>query len=124
MRLNSYIKRAVFCAIVAMLATMIITFVVTREVETLFGGLLFGLFIVPSIIIYYVLDFFSKPKKVKIIGFLVPVLGMIILGALGIFIDSQDVSSDGSGEMSKLLMINLLIGSIVVLCICLRTTKK
>ena len=124
MRLISYIKKATFCLLVAMLTTKTTSLVVYRTIELSGFAILLALLIVPSIIIYYVLDFFHKAQKVKVLGFLAPIVVMIIYCIIVMWIESQKISSDGSGEMAKVFIVNLLVGSIVVLSVCIRLTKR
>ena len=124
MEIKSLYKKTIICVLFGILATMITTFVVTKDVETLAGASLLGLFMAPSIVLYFILDFFNKTQKIKTLGFLIPVVVMLALGCIEIWIDSQRASSDGSGEMTKLFAANLMVGSILLLIICQRMTKN
>jgi hypothetical protein len=97
-----------------MLVTAAATFIVLRTLEVIVGAFLFGLFIVPSILIYYVLDFFHKTQKVKTIGYILPIAGWIIFLVVCIILDAQRPSSEGASEMAKAIMISDFTAGTVV----------
>ena len=100
----NYVKKIIFCTLLSMLVTAIATFIIARTLEVIAGAFLFGLFIVPSIFIYYVLDFFHNSHKAKTIGYILPIIGWAIYLVVCIILDAQRTSSDGAGEMAKAIL--------------------
>ena len=110
----SYIKKIIVCTLLSMLVTAVAAFVMARTLEVIAGAFLFGLFIVPSIFIYYVLDFFHNNHKVKTIGYILPITGWTIFLVVCIILDAQRPSSEGAGEMAKAILISDFIAGTVV----------
>jgi len=131
------IVKIVACTLLSMLATSVITIIwaiidcipdwpsymvymsrfdrfISEFIDLLPTALLFGLFISPSIIIYYGLVFFRKSHKAKTIGYVLPIVGWGIYLVACIILDAQRQSSEGAGEMATVILINDFIAGAVV----------
>jgi hypothetical protein len=111
----SYVQKSIVCTLLSMVVTAIISFIIMRKLEVVAGASLFGLFILPSIIVYYVLDFFHKTQKAKIIGFIMPILAILALFVVGLlFTMTGKYNEDGEDQMATLILANVFFaGSIL-----------
>ncbi|MCK5612959.1 hypothetical protein KAR91_64390 [Candidatus Pacearchaeota archaeon] len=110
----NYTKKLIICTLLSMFATAITAFIITRKSEVIAGASLFGLFILPSIFVYYTLDFFRKSHKAKTMGYVFPIVGWAIYLVVCIILDAQRQSSEGAGEMAALILISIFFGGAVV----------
>ncbi len=133
----TYIKKMCVCMIISMLAAsaamigcVVVSIISAKHIDIIYTSkfnliistsidflplaLLSGLLISPSILIYYVLDFFHKSQKTKTIGYIVPILGWVIYLIICIILDAQRQSSEGAGQLATLILINDFIAGAVV----------
>lgn len=108
------IKKLIVCTLLSMFTTAITTFIIAREIEVIAGASLFGLFILPSIFIYYVLDCFQRSQKVKTTGYIIPIVGWLIFLIVCIILDAKKESSEGAGQLATAILISDLIAGAVV----------
>jgi len=107
------IIKIIVCAALSMFSAGIIIFILSKGGE-IASGILFGSFIVPSIFIYYVLDYFQKSRKVKTIGYIIPIVGWSIYLIACIILDAQRQSSEGAGQMATVILISDFLAGAVV----------
>jgi len=112
-RAIDYIIKIIVCATASMLSAAIVIFILSRGGE-IACGILFGLFIVPSIFVYYALDFFHKSHKAKTIGYVLPIGGWTIYLVVCIILDAQRPSSEGAGEMATAILVSDFVAGTVV----------
>jgi hypothetical protein len=109
-----YFKKTVVCILLSMFIAAMSAFIITRKIEVIAGASLFGLFILPSIMIYYTLDYFHKTQKAKIIGFTVPILVMLILFVIGLIAAMNGTYHEGENQMAMLALVSIFMGGVVV----------
>ena len=109
-----YLKRLVVCVLLSMLVTAIVAFVIVRKLEVIAGASLFGLFISPSIVIYYILDLLQKTQKQKFIGFIMPMLAILMFFIAGLILAMNGMCDEGEDQMTKLVLVTIFIGGAVV----------
>jgi len=113
-RIVAYIKKLIICTLLSMLVTAITTFIIIRKFEVIPGASLFGLFILPSIFIYYALDLLHKTQKTKVIGYIIPLLAILTLFVVGLILAMNGKCSEGEDQMATLMLISILVGGTVV----------
>ena len=139
-KIINYIKKICVCTIISMLAASmalvgyIVVNVIIYEkhidivdiknfnlfsntfIDFLPAALLFGLFTVPSIVIYYTLDFFHKTSRAKIIGYAMPIVGMLMFFVVALILAVNGKCSEGEDQIATLILIIILFsGSVVYL---------
>jgi len=107
------IIKLIVCAALSMLSAGTVIFILSKGGEFA-GGVLFGVFILPSIFVYYVLDYFQKSRKVKTIGYIIPIVGWSIYLIACIILDAQRQSSEGAGQMATVILISDFLAGAVV----------
>lgn len=90
------------CAIAAATAGLSIL-LVTRDFETIPAGLLFSLFLLPSIILFVVLERRASNPVWKHVGYLIPV-SVVLLYALSIFVSTIGKRVTEGGAMLAAIM--------------------
>jgi hypothetical protein len=108
-----YSLKITTCVMASILSSGISVFILSRGTEVA-SGILFGLFIVPSIFLYYVLDFFHKNRKVKTIGYAIPIVGWSMYLVACIILDTQRPSNEGVGEMATGILVSDLVAGAIV----------
>ncbi len=136
-RAINYVVKMVVCMLLSMLATSVITIIwaiidsipnlpsymvymsrfdrfISEAIDLLPAALLFGLFISPSITIYYVLDFFHKDRKAKTIGYIIPILVIFVVFAVGLIFAIKEKCSEGEDQMATFILTQVFVAGVVV----------